>query len=38
MYMYLFCVVIGAHVQQFQEAKGPETANQLRTAWTNINI
>jgi hypothetical protein len=28
----LFCVVLGAHAHQFQEAKGPETKNQLRTA------
>jgi hypothetical protein len=28
----LFCVVLGARTHQFQEAKGPETENQLRTA------
>jgi hypothetical protein len=28
----LFCVVLGARAHQFQEAKGPETENQLRTA------
>jgi hypothetical protein len=28
----LFCGVLGARARQFQEAKGPETENQLRTA------
>jgi hypothetical protein len=28
----LFCVVLEARAHQFQEAKGPETENQLRTA------
>jgi hypothetical protein len=28
----LFCVVFGACTHQFQEAKGPEAENQLRTA------